>query len=149
MLFAPKFDTYRRELSSDTTARTGCAPISKLLNTSLGVVSIIEMLSAPKLHVISSPPSGLRARLTGDLPTSSRVSSLSRFKSMLATCPGVEHEIKAFDESGRIAMSSGFMHTLMVERTARCAVSISETVLSARLVTTTVDPSGETRARPG
>src|ERR1039458_1053448 len=41
------------------------------------------------------------------------------------------------------------MQTLMAERTASRAASMIETVLSARLVTTTVDPSGETRARPG
>src|SRR5215471_7471508 len=77
----------------------------------------MEIESAPKLQLISSPPSGLRARLTGDLPTSSRARSLSVLRSMEATCPEVEQETKALVESGRMAMSSGWRQTLTAART--------------------------------
>src|SRR5215831_20405858 len=101
------------------TACAGCEPMRELLITSLGVVLMIEMLSAPKLHVNSSPPSGFTVILTGDLPTSSRVRSLSFLMSMTATWPDDEQETKALVESGSMAMSSGFRQTVTAERTAR------------------------------
>src|SRR5229473_8105221 len=68
---------------------------------------------------------------------------------MDATCPELEHATNALLESGRIAMSSGWRQTGSVARTRSRLASIRETVLSPRLLTTTVAPSGETRARPG
>src|SRR6202158_4870782 len=103
---------------------------------------MMEMLPASKLKATSSPPSGFSARLTGDFPTSRSASSLSFFKSMLATWPDPEQETNALLESGRMAMSSGWMQMAMAERTARRAVSMMETVLSARLLTTTADAVG-------
>src|ERR1700740_2882739 len=112
------------------------------------------MLSESKLQTIISPPSGLTVRLTGVRPTSSRASTLSSLWAGLcswidATCDDPEQATKAFVESGRIAMSSGCWQTGRVERTRNVFASITETVLSPRLETTTVEPSGETRASPG
>ena len=68
---------------------------------------------------------------------------------MEATCEDPEHEMKALVESGRIAISSGCPQTGRVARTRSNLASMSGTVLSLRLGTTTVNPSGETRAIPG
>src|SRR2546429_6351539 len=55
----------------------------------------------------------------------------------------------AFELSGRIAMSSGCWQAGIVLRTFKLFASIKDTVLSPRLLTTTVVPSGETLANPG
>src|ERR1051325_7466196 len=68
---------------------------------------------------------------------------------MDATCDDPEHETKALLESGRIAISSGCRQTGRVARTRNALASITETELSPRLETSTVEPSGETRANPG
>src|ERR1035441_5480931 len=51
--------------------------------------------------------------------------------------------------SGRNTKSCGWAHTETVLRTANFCVSMSETVLDARLLTATTRPSGETFASPG
>ena len=48
-----------------------------------------------------------------------------------------------------IAISSGCWQTGIVARTRNDFASIRDTVLSPRLLTTIVDPSGEIRASPG
>src|SRR5438477_166473 len=52
---------------------------------------MIETLSESKLHTISSPPSGFKARLTGVLPTSRSAINLSFLRSTEATCDDPEH----------------------------------------------------------
>src|SRR5258708_36220268 len=118
---------------------------------------MMEMLSESKSHTISSPPSGFRARLTGVRPTSSNANTRSFVwvelflfaNSMDATWDDPEQATKALLESGIMAISSGCWHTAKVERTRSSLASITDTVLSLRLETTTVAPSGETRASPG
>src|SRR6266542_511210 len=109
----------------------------------------MEMLSESKLQTISSPPSGFSARFTGVLPTSRRASSLSDFKSIEATCAEPEHAMNALLLSGRMATSSGWWQIGTVLRTEKVRASIRETESLARLLTTTVFPSGETLASPG
>src|SRR5260370_1513081 len=119
---------------------------------------MMEMLSESKSHTISSPPSGFRARLTGVRPTSSNANTLSLVwmelflllsNSMEATWDDPEHVTKALFESGIMAISSGCWHTGKVERTRSSLASITDTVLSLRLETTTVAPSGQTLPSPG
>src|SRR2546430_16765555 len=57
--------------------RTGHGPNRCVLLTSLLLVSTSETESEPKLLTKISPPSGLRARCMGVLPTSSRANSRS------------------------------------------------------------------------
>src|SRR6185437_4366001 len=100
----------------------------------------MEILSELKLQTINSPPSGFKARLIGVFPTSRSASNLPDFKSIEATCAEPEQETNALLLSGKIAMSSGRWQAAIVLRTRRFPASISETVLSPRLLTTTVAP---------
>ena len=68
---------------------------------------------------------------------------------MEATWDEPEQATNALLESGSMAMSSGCWHTGSVARTRNPPASIRETLLSPRFETTTVEPSGETRASPG
>src|SRR5207302_7914962 len=81
--------------------------------------------------------------------TSSTAISLSFFKSIDATCAEPEQAMKALLLSGRMAMSVGCLQIGIVLRTASFCASMSDAELSPRLLTTTVAPSGETRASPG
>src|SRR5215475_11098614 len=110
---------------------------------------MMEILSESKLLTTNSPPSGFNARCTGLLPTSSSASTLSVFKSIEATCDEPLHATNALLLSGRIAMSVGCAQIGSVERTYSSCVLIKETELSPRLLTTRVNPSGETLASPG
>src|ERR1019366_6986589 len=76
----------------------------------------------------------------------SRRSVLSSIDAILFE-PG--HDTNTWLLSGKITRSCGWAQTDTVLRTASFCVSISETVLSARLLTATTRPSGETLASPG
>ena len=70
-------------------------------------------------------------------------------RATLSICREPEHTTKALLESGRTAMSPGSRQIESVARTCNCVPSIMEAVSLSRLLTTTVRPSGVTRASPG
>src|SRR5664279_4561715 len=73
----------------------------------------------------------------------------SVLRSMDATWFDPGQETNTWLLSGRITRSCGWAQTESVLRTVSFCVSMSDTVLSARLLTETTRPSGETLASPG
>src|SRR5271165_4819332 len=156
---ALKLLTHSIELSALTTPHEGCAPTRYAPPTSFVPVAISEIESLSKFETNISPPSGFKARCTGDLPTSRKLSrrSVCSLSIVLAGranpiantwCPP-EQATKAFDESGRITASVACGQLTNTARTLSFSGSTTETLLLMRFVTTRLLSSGEIFASPG